>query len=93
MSGGPNFAYSLVLSALSRDPSQLPMDSIDLRSWDTAYCGAEPVRSDTIKKFCEAMKVYGFQASSFYPVYGLAEATLLVSHGDVDNPRPPSLLL
>ena len=75
ISGGPNFAYELCVRKIT--PEQ--REGLDLRSWKVAYNGAEPVRADTMKRFAESFASCGFQASSFFPSYGLAEGTLLVS--------------
>ena len=46
-----------------------------------AYNGSEPVHYKTIKKFYETFKVCGFKEEAFFPCYGLAESTLMVSGG------------
>jgi acyl-CoA synthetase (AMP-forming)/AMP-acid ligase II len=81
ISGGPNFAYELCVRKIT--PEQ--RESLDLRSWRVAYNGAETVRSDTMKRFAESFASCGFRTSSFYPSYGLAEATLLVSGESLKN--------
>lgn len=74
-SQGPNFAYDhCVRRSTSEQRAQL-----DLSSWSTASNGAEPIRQETLDSFVEAFEPYGFRRSAFYPAYGLAEATLLVS--------------
>ena len=50
-------------------------------AWRVAFNGAEPVRAETLERFARTFAPYRFRASSFYPCYGLAEATLLVSGG------------
>ena len=81
--GGPNFAYDLCVRRVSADPAEL-----DLRSWDIAYNGAEPVRAETLERFAEHFAPCGFRRSALYPAYGLAEATLKVSGGiRGDGPR------
>ena len=42
---------------------------------------SEPVRAETMKRFTEAFTPAGFKSNHFYPTYGLAEATLLVTGG------------
>jgi acyl-CoA synthetase (AMP-forming)/AMP-acid ligase II len=74
-SGAPNFAYDLCAQKIR--PEQ--MEGLDLNSWSLAFCGAEPVRSDTIERFSGRFGSVGFRRESFYPCYGLAEATLLVA--------------
>ncbi len=81
-SGGPNFAYELCLRKIT--PEQKV--GLDLSSWKTAFNGSEPVRPDTLKRFAAAFELCGFRESAFYPCYGLAEATLIVSGGSADAP-------
>ena len=81
-SGGPNFAYNLCIERIK--PEQL--DDIDLSSWDLAFNGAEPIKADTLKKFSEKFAPYGFKKEAFYPCYGMAETTLLVTGGNKKNP-------
>lgn len=77
ISAAPNFAYDLcVRKATVKDFAEL-----DLRSWDLALNGAEPVRAETIYRFSKAFGPCGFRSEAFAPSYGLAEATLLVSFG------------
>lgn len=76
-SGGPNFAYDLCVRSISNE--QLAM--LDLSSWQVAYNGAEPVRSKSLERFADRFASCGFRRSSFYPAYGLAEATLKVTGG------------
>jgi acyl-CoA synthetase (AMP-forming)/AMP-acid ligase II len=81
ISGGPNFAYEMCARKVTREQR----DGLDLSSWKLAYNGAEPVRADTLKRFAATFASCGFHPSSFYPCYGLAEATLLVSGGLVKD--------
>lgn len=76
-SGGPNFAYDLCVRKIT--PEQKA--TLDLSSWQVAFNGAEPVREETIEAFCEAFAPCGFRREAFYPCFGLAEATLIVSGG------------
>ena len=82
-SGGPNFAYDLCVQ--SARPEQLA--ALDLSCWDLAFTGAEPVRPETLDRFSEAFVDCGFRRSAFYPCYGMAETTLLVTGGlRAENP-------
>ena len=76
-SGGPNFAYDLCVRRISAEERQ----SLDLTTWHSAYCGAEPIRGDTLRSFASAFAPAGFSASALRPCFGLAEATLLVTAG------------
>ena len=76
-SGGPNFAYELC----ARTIAEADRAELDLGSWDVAFNGAEPVSAGTLQRFAETFASCGFRREAFYPCYGLAEATLLVSGG------------
>ncbi|RCJ39570.1 hypothetical protein A6770_38810, partial [Nostoc minutum NIES-26] len=79
--GGPNFAYDLCASKITPEQKQ----NLDLSNWYSAYNGAEPVRPETLEGFAAAFDMCGFRANFFYPCYGLAEATLMVSGGLVGD--------
>ncbi|MBA5872719.1 MAG: AMP-binding protein, partial [Nitrospira sp. CR2.1] len=76
-SGGPNFSYELC----ARQVTDAQRADLDLRSWSVAFNGAEPVRAVTIERFSQRFGACGFRSQAFYPCYGLAEATLLVTGG------------
>lgn len=77
ISGGPNFAYELCASKVT--PEQ--RSALDLGNWKVAYNGAEPIRAASLERFTKAFHSCGFRSEFFYPCYGLAEATLIVSGG------------
>lgn len=81
-SGGPNFAYELCLQKVT--PEQ--RDQLDLSSWQVAFNGAEPIRAETLDRFAEYFGPCGFRREAFYPCYGLAEGTLIVSGGQKSEP-------
>ncbi|MDM9379445.1 amino acid adenylation domain-containing protein [Chlorogloeopsis sp. ULAP01] len=76
-SGGPNFAYEQCVQRIT----QQQKETLDLSSWSVAFNGAEPVRRDTLEQFATTFAECGFRAEAFYPCYGMAEATLIVSGG------------
>ncbi|MEN6405043.1 MAG: AMP-binding protein [Thermoguttaceae bacterium] len=86
VSGGPDFAYDLCVRKIS--PAE--REKLDLSSWQVAFTGAERVRAETIERFAKTFAPCGFRREAFFPCYGLAEATLMVSGG----PRltPPSII-
>ncbi|MFZ5830497.1 MAG: aminotransferase class I/II-fold pyridoxal phosphate-dependent enzyme [Planctomycetota bacterium] len=81
-SGGPNFAYQLCVEKITPEQRK----TLDLSSWKVAFNGAEPVRAETIDAFCKTFEPCGFRREAFYPCYGLAEATLIVSGGYAIDP-------
>ncbi len=82
ISGGPNFAYDLCVEKVT--PEQ--KTTLDLSNWALAFNGAEPVRAETMDRFSEAFAECGFRRDAFYPCYGLAEATLIVTGGYKQSP-------
>ena len=76
-SGGPNFAYDLCVEKITPEQRR----TLDLSKWAVAFNGAEPVRAETLDRFVEAFEPCGFRPEAFYPCFGLAEATLIVSGG------------
>jgi acyl transferase domain-containing protein/acyl-CoA synthetase (AMP-forming)/AMP-acid ligase II/pimeloyl-ACP methyl ester carboxylesterase/acyl carrier protein len=77
-SGAPNFAYDLCVSQISEEQKA----TLDLSSWTLAFSGAEPVRAETLKQFSQYFADCGFKKEAFYPCYGMAETTLIVSGGN-----------
>jgi acyl-CoA synthetase (AMP-forming)/AMP-acid ligase II/acyl carrier protein len=87
-SGAPNFAYDLCVNKIT--PGEL--EKLDLSNWKVAYNGSEPVRHETLQKFSNQFKAAGFNPNAFYPCYGLAEATLLVS-GKKQHQQPTVIFI
>ncbi len=81
-SGAPDFAYDLCVRKIA--PEQ--REGLNLSSWRTAFDGSEPVRERTVRAFADAFGPFGFRAEAFFPCYGLAEATLIVSGGSGGAP-------
>jgi acyl-CoA synthetase (AMP-forming)/AMP-acid ligase II len=81
-SGGPNFAYDLCVRRALDDKELL---ELDLSAWSVAFNGAEPVRWRTLNAFADKFAPAGFRRKAFFPCYGLAEATLIVSGGHWDG--------
>ncbi|WP_147452418.1 non-ribosomal peptide synthetase, partial [Corallococcus praedator] len=77
ISGGPNFAFDLCVRKIAPELRS----TLDLSRWEVAFCGAEPIRAETLDRFAEAFAPSGFRREAFYPCYGLAEGTLIVSGG------------
>ncbi|MDF5721980.1 MAG: amino acid adenylation domain-containing protein [Rhizonema sp. PD37] len=76
-SGGPNFAYDLCVSKITTEQ----LATLDLSSWEVAFNGSEPIRAKTIERFTAAFEPCGFRREAFYPCYGMAETTLIISGG------------
>jgi len=83
LAGAPNFAFDLCISDISDDECK----ELDLSALKSLYNGAEPVRKTTLESFTGKFHPFGFREEMFYPTYGMAEATLILSGGKVDE-RP-----
>lgn len=79
--GAPNFAYDFCVDKTTPEER----NQVDLTTVHTLYNGAEPVRMETLRRFTEAFRPFGFRPENFYPTYGMAEATLIISGGDADK--------
>src|ERR1700730_10003868 len=77
VTAAPNFAFDLCVQRFRADQ----MQNVDLSSWKLAVNAAEPVRADTIERFTATFGAYGFDPHAMRPLYGMAEATLLISSG------------
>jgi fatty-acyl-CoA synthase len=75
ITAAPNFAYELCV----RKIADKDIEGVDLSSWRAALNGAEPVNPETLERFAERFKKYGFRREAQLPVYGLAEASLAVT--------------
>ncbi|RUT04335.1 hypothetical protein DSM106972_045630 [Dulcicalothrix desertica PCC 7102] len=87
-SGAPNFAYQLCIDKITHEQRS----TLDLSSWSVAFNGAEPIRAQTLEHFAATFAECGFRPEAFYPCYGMAEATLMVS-GSVKAALPTAKTL
>ena len=74
-SGGPNFSYDLCVDSIKDED----LAQLDLRSWRITFNGAEPIRPETLRAFSDKFRQCGFDSSSHYACYGMAETTLLIT--------------
>ena len=82
ISGGPNFAYDLCTDKITDEE----MQGLDLSSWDVAFNGAEPIRPSTLREFTARFAPVGFRPEAFFPCYGMAETTLIVTGSTKSEP-------
>lgn len=82
ISGGPNFAYDIC----TKKVSDAELEGLDLSCWKLAYNGAENIRPSTLSRFYEKFAKVGFRYETFYPCYGMAESTLIITGGDRSHP-------
>jgi acyl-CoA synthetase (AMP-forming)/AMP-acid ligase II/aryl carrier-like protein len=80
VTSSPNFGYRHYLKVLGdRSVADLDLSRVRL-----VYNGAEPISVELADEFMDRMAAAKLPRTAMYPVYGLAEATLVVSF-----PQPP----
>jgi acyl-CoA synthetase (AMP-forming)/AMP-acid ligase II len=62
------------------------LDGLDLRALKLVFVGAEPVWANTLDRFANTFGPCGFNPRLWYPCYGLAEATLIVTGCERNTP-------
>jgi acyl-CoA synthetase (AMP-forming)/AMP-acid ligase II len=75
ITAAPPSAYAFCIPLAER----LRERGLDLSRWECAMVGAEPIPSTLFDRFANAFAPLGFRRNAFFPVYGLAEATVAVS--------------
>ncbi|MFS8102655.1 fatty acyl-AMP ligase [Lentzea alba] len=71
----PNFALDLCVRRIA----EVQLAGLDLSGWEMALIGGEPVRAETLDRFCEVFAPAGFRRGALVPGYGLAESTVMVT--------------
>ena len=80
VTSSPNFGYRHYLKVLG----DRPLGDLDLSKMRLVYNGAEPISVELADEFMTRLAPARLRREAMYPVYGLAEATLVVSF-----PQPP----
>jgi fatty-acyl-CoA synthase len=81
ISFSPPFGYDLAARRL-RDGEAA---NYDLSSWRVAGVGAEMIRTETLEYFARHLEQSGFNSRAFLPCYGMAECSLAVCFGPLDE--------
>ncbi len=71
----PPSAYAICMGLAGRAREA----GLDLSAWEVAMIGAEPISPELLRRFSDKFAPCGFRAEAFFPVYGLAEATVAVT--------------
>lgn len=71
----PPSAYAIALR-LARKAAEA---GLRFDAWECAMVGAEPISPALLRRFGDAFAPMGFRPEAFFPVYGLAEATVAVT--------------
>lgn len=76
----PNFGYEYFFQAFQK-VGEIPYDLSHVR---VIFNGAEPVSYDLCVEFLNALRKNKLRSNAFFPVYGMAEASLAVTFPDVN---------
>lgn len=82
VTASPDFGYELCLRRVTDEQ----LAGLDLSRVHAAVNGSEPIRADVVAGFVERFRSAGFPSSALTPMYGMAEATLVVTGSGVSRP-------
>jgi acyl-CoA synthetase (AMP-forming)/AMP-acid ligase II len=80
-SGAPNFAFDFCVDRISEEA----FCELDLSSWSVAFCGAEPINANSLRRFANKFSSCGFNENAFRACYGMAEATVFLTGANTAN--------
>jgi len=81
ISFGPPFGYELCLQRLRESD----IEKFDLSAWRLAGVGAETIRPEPLFEFAKFLEPCGFNKEAFCACYGMAECSLAVSFGRLNQ--------
>ncbi|GLZ28685.1 acyl-CoA synthetase [Lentzea sp. NBRC 105346] len=81
VAAAPSLGYDLCLRRVTDEQ----LGTFDLSRWRIAAISDEPLRARTIEEFAQRFAPCGFRKAAFFPSYGMAESTVLVSGGPVEE--------
>ena len=77
----PSFGYDLC----ARRALSAPVDHLDLSRLRVAGIGGDMIRPAVLERFADAFRGCGFRPQAFLPSYGMAEITLGITFGPLDQ--------
>ncbi|MFJ2770533.1 fatty acyl-AMP ligase [Streptomyces sp. NPDC087300] len=78
----PNFGLALAVKHTSTEE----LKRLDLSCLRVVGCGAEPNHPETLRAFAAHFAAAGLRPGTVVPCYGMAEATLAISFGEIGVP-------
>lgn len=81
IAAAPSLGYELCLRRVTDDQC----DDLDLSRWRIAAISDEPLHASTIDRFAARFARCGFRREAFFPSYGMAESTVLISGGPLEG--------
>ncbi|UCF67267.1 MAG: AMP-binding protein, partial [Acidobacteriota bacterium] len=86
----PNFALDLCTDRIPHE--QLVDYQIDLSALEQVFVGAEPVRPSSLQRFEDRFGEWGFRKNVLAPVYGMAEASLIITGPEFREEVPVKMI-
>ena len=80
--GAPNFAFEHSAQRIKEED----VAGLNLSSLQTIFCGAEPIKVESLELFYNKFKPAGLNYNALYPCYGMAEVALFATGGEMDTP-------
>ena len=80
LSGAPTFAFDLIGKRLAKSGDS----KYDLSNIRLLYCGSERISAEVTDRFFRALSPAALNPETFFPCYGMAEASLFIS-GTLQN--------
>ncbi|MYW97898.1 fatty acyl-AMP ligase [Amycolatopsis rubida] len=84
----PNFGLALAVKHTPADEVR----RLDLSCLRVVGCGAEPNHPETLRSFATHFAAAGLRPGTVVPCYGMAEATLAISFGEIGVPLEPDVI-
>lgn len=84
----PNFGLALAIKHTPADE----LRQLDLSCLRVVGCGAEPNHPETLRSFATHFAAAGLRPGAVVPCYGMAEATLAISFGELGVPLTPDVI-
>jgi acyl-CoA synthetase (AMP-forming)/AMP-acid ligase II len=82
----PDFMLRYLAARIAEAAARGELDPGLFRTWSTVFCGAEPIRRESVRTFLDATTPWGFDPSALVFCYGLAEAVLMATHHRLTDP-------
>ncbi|MEZ4461933.1 MAG: AMP-binding protein [bacterium] len=82
LSVAPSYSYYYA----ARRTQNSHINALDLSAWRAAMTGGDPVHRLHIETFVKRFEPCGARSEMFMPVYGMAEATLGITFGKLNQP-------
>ncbi|MFF3336702.1 AMP-binding protein [Streptomyces sp. NPDC002888] len=82
----PDFMLRYLAARITEAADKEKPDPQLFQAWGTVFCGAEPIRRESVRTFLDATTDWGFDPSALVFCYGLAEAVLMATSHRLTDP-------